>query len=83
MAPFHQTQVLELPVGAMDGVGIDGHLLDHLPHRGEAVAGGQVAEPDGPVDLVDELAVGGHAGGGIQPEQQERLATNHTSVLIH
>ena len=50
--------VLELPIGAMHRVRVDGDLGHDLSYRGQAVTGVQQAEAHGLADLVDQLTVG-------------------------
>jgi hypothetical protein len=50
--------VLEVSIGAMHRVRVDGDLGHDLSYRGQAVTGAQQAEAHGLADLVDELAVG-------------------------
>ena len=52
-----QALVLEVAIGAMDGVRIDRDLANDLFNRGQSVAGFQQAEEQGTADLLDELDV--------------------------
>ena len=59
---------LHLAVGAGDGVGIDGEIDSDAAYGGELVAGAQGGGGDCGLDLVDELAVDGHAGVEVEAE---------------
>ena len=59
---------LHLAVGAGDGVGVDGEIDGDTADGGELVSGAQGGGGDGGLDLVDELAVDGHAGVGVEAE---------------
>jgi hypothetical protein len=47
----------QLPIGALDGVGIDGQLPGQLPHRGKFLPGEQDACLDLTNDAVDDLGI--------------------------
>ena len=61
---FDDAIAFEEGVGLGDGHGVDGELLGDLADGGEEFAGGEAAGGDEGADLVGELAVDGHAGGG-------------------
>ncbi len=50
-----------------------------LTHRGKLVAGPQQAQAYGLSYLVDELAIGGNPGAGIQPKVDHRPLCSHVS----
>jgi hypothetical protein len=56
-----EAAVLELAVGLEDRVGVDRQGADCLLDRRQPVAFGEVTEPQGLLDLMDELEVGRHA----------------------
>lgn len=64
--------MLELGVGLEHRVEIDGQRADRLLDRRQPVSFGEVTEPEGLLDLVDELEVGRHAGTGLEPEPDRR-----------
>ena len=57
-----------LAVGAGDGVGIDGEIDGDAANGGELVPGAKAGGGNRDLDLVDELAVDGDAGVGIEAE---------------
>ena len=59
---------LHLAIGAGDSVGIDGQIDGDPADGGELVAGAQRGGGDGGLDLVDELAIDGHAGVDVEAE---------------
>ena len=59
---------LHFAIGAGDGVGIDGEIDSDAAYGGELVAGAQDGGGDCGLDLVDELAVDGHAGVEVEAE---------------
>ena len=67
---FKQAAELELAIGADDGVGIDGEIDGELADGGELIAGGELAGGDGSTDLVNDLAVDGHAGMQVELETE-------------
>ena len=70
--PDDEALGLELAVGLGHRVRVDGQRGDHVPDLGQLVAGLEVAETQGVLDLVDELQVGRHARGGVEPELDRR-----------
>jgi len=68
LAAFDEAFVFELPVGLHHGVGVDGHLGHHLFDRRQLVADVQDSHPEGLLDLLDQLQVGGHPGVRVQLE---------------
>ena len=70
----------------MDGVRVDRDLGHDLADRRQSVTRSQQSEAHRLADLVDELAVGGDAGPGIQPEVDQRCLGIHkhcTNTLVH
>ena len=63
---------LQLAVGLEHRVRIDGQRGDHIADLGQLIAGLEVSEPQRVLDLLDELQVGRHAGGGVEPELDRR-----------
>ena len=63
---------LQVTVGLQHRVRVDGQRGDHVPDLGELVAGLEVAQPQRVLHLLDQLQVGRHAGGGIQPKLDRR-----------
>ena len=59
---------LELPVGADDGVGVDGEVDGQLPDRRQLVAWREGPGGDAAEDLVDDLAVDGDSAGHVPME---------------
>jgi hypothetical protein len=66
--PGRQALGLQFAVGLEHSVRVDGQQGDRVPDLGLLVAGFEVAQPQGVLDLVDELEVGRHAGRGVEPE---------------
>ena len=67
---FEQAVVLEFAVGADDGVGIDFEVDSELADRGQLVTSGKVSGCDGSADLVNNLAVDGHAAVHVEVEAE-------------
>jgi hypothetical protein len=63
---------LQLLVGLQDRVRVDDQRGDHVPDLGQLVAGFEVAQPQRVLDLLNQLQVGRHSGGRIQPELDRR-----------
>ncbi|HVB71716.1 MAG TPA: hypothetical protein VND83_09490 [Acidimicrobiales bacterium] len=51
-----QPELLEIAVGAVNSVGVDGNLADDIANRRQLVSGEKSSEADRLTDLVDELA---------------------------
>ena len=70
--PNDEALGLQLPVGLGHRVRVDGQRGDDVADLGQLVAGLEVAETQRVLDLMDELQVGRHAGGGVEPELDRR-----------
>ena len=70
--PGRQALRLQLAVGLQHRVRVDRQRGDHVPDLGQLVAGLEIAQPQRVLDLLDELQVGRHARGRIQPELDRR-----------
>ena len=60
--------VLELAVGLQHGVGVDRERPDHLLDRRQPVTRREETEPQRVLHLPDQLLVGRHARGRVEPE---------------
>ena len=72
---------LHFAVGAGDSVGIDGEVDGDSADGGELVAGAENTGGNGGLDLVDQLAVDGHAGVGVEAEGE--LGNDGLGRLLH
>src|SRR5690349_16210897 len=63
---------LQVAVGLQHRVRVDRQRGDHVPDLGQLITGLEVAEPQRVLDLLDELQVGRHPRGRIQPELDRR-----------
>jgi len=64
--------VLKLAVGLEHRVGVDGQLGHDLAHLGELVARLKEPQPQGALDLLDQLQVRRHARRRVEPEADRR-----------
>jgi hypothetical protein len=64
---------LQFFVSPDDGVWVDGEVDGNLPDCGELQAGGECSSRDSCKDLVDELAINGDTGKGIEPKAEGTL----------
>ena len=78
---FGKTQVLELTVRAVHGVGIDRHLRHDVAHGRQLVAASKAPTLDGLADLVDQLSIWSNTASRVQSEEDTRLFLGH--VLVH
>ncbi len=80
-ATLGQTLGFEIPIGAVDRVGIDGDLLDHVADGRELIARFENSESECLADLVDHLPIGRYAGLAIEPESNVRPRRHRVNVL--
>jgi len=73
--------VLELAVGADNGVGVHYEVLGQLADGGELVAFTECSCLYGVLDLLHELEVEGDAGGRVELEDQSVLVYRHTTHM--
>ena len=67
-----QALVLQLAVGLQHRVRVDRQVGDHVPDLGQLITRLEVAQPQRVLDLLDELQVGRHPRGRVQPELDRR-----------
>lgn len=65
---FDNTEDFQFPVGADNGVGVDGEIDGGLANGGQLVAGMEGIESDAVSNLLDKLAVDGDAASEVEPE---------------
>ena len=80
-ATFGESQVFELSVRAVHGVGVDRHLRHDVAHRWQLVTIAQSPHRDGVADLVDQLSIRRDAASRVQAEDDAGLPLGH--VLVH
>ena len=66
--PNRESLVLQLAIGPGHGVRVNRQRSDHILYRRKLIACFERSKPDCLFDLLDELQIGRHAGGGVQRE---------------
>ena len=80
-ATFGESQVFELSVRAVHGVGVDRHLRHDIANRWQLVTTAEPAHLDGLADLVDQLPIGRNTASRVQAKEDAWLLLGH--VLVH
>jgi hypothetical protein len=76
-----ETEVLKFPIGAVHGVGINGHLANDFAHGRKLVARLELSAFDGVGDLIHQLTKRGSIGSGIEAKGNGWRLIVH--VLVH